>query len=1251
MLKRILIALALLLIAIPVVLVNVLIFSESGVSLLAGRLSQLERFGVKIEGLSGTLAGPLRVKRFELDNPTVHIVSHDIEIYLEFREIWLQTLRVKSLTARDTLVEARIAPPNPNAKPLKFLPGFISINARGLDLDRVRYVNVNGLTIDADRLRGEGKLNSRRLNITAFQVDAPTFNASGRGELKAQRPLALELSATGNMQLERGNRLAGDAQLGGTLDQLSMKAQLRQPGIAHADLVMTRPGNGWQIAGSVSSPAFSLQPWLEKPPFSLRNVALQVSMNPDRLRVAGTLGIPEYDSEDFTLDAQGQFAARVLRLDGADIAIGNSPSRIHASGSIAFDGGEPTLDLAARWTDLQWPLHGEAAAASPNGDATLRGPMPYAYAINARLAVPRAAEGDLAARGTLSKDNVVVGDYTLRALDGSMHGKGSLQFQQPRAWTLTAQAGNLNPAVIDRDFPGHLSFSADARGQGVNKDAAFNLKLASLQGTLRGQPVRANGTVERTANTWRFRDVRASMGSAQLALDGAAGKSVDLQWTLRVASLDALLPRSRGSIDFTGSAKGPLKSPHVIADLRAQDVRYQEWRVSSATLNGDVDLAGTNLSRLAVRAQNIGRESPLIESLRVDGDGNAAEHRISMAVAGTPSPGRGAPRAELQIVGHYVKEVWTAVVNASDVETGFGKDKVSIAEPANVIAASDRASLDSLCLVLGNGRFCASGKWQRNGPWEATVSGYELPLAMMLPPSGDQAEYAGRIEGRIHAFGAPNKPWQGEAGLRIIDAAIIYRPQGAEPETLNLGTGGVAATATTERIEMSLGLQAFTDTFLYANARIVRNGSNDLLHLPFTGDMRMRAADANILPIVFPEIDHAAGVLSGNANFTGTLAEPQVDGRIELADGEFDSYRVNLALRDLNLAANVAANSLDFEGAARAGEGTLDVNGKLAWRGGESRGELQLRGQNLLVADLPEYHVVASPDLKFAVDGKLLKATGEVTIPSARIKPVNLSGAVQPSEDARYVGEHEAERAGRFVVDSQIRVQMGDDVLVDSLGLQGKITGGVETFVHTAEQATGRGELGVAEGRYEAYGQKLAISRGRLLFDNSPLDDPGLDIEARRKVETIEVGLNVRGTLRAPRLTFFSDPTMPQTQIVSYLLVGKPMDSMAGGGTASVSSASDALALQGGGVLAGQLGRRLGLDEVGVESNVGAAGQPQQALVLGKFLSPRLFISYGISLTEQINTLKLRYTISDKWVLKTEAGENQSMDVEYTIQK
>jgi translocation and assembly module TamB len=312
---------------------------------------------------------------------------------------------------------------------------------------------------------------------------------------------------------------------------------------------------------------------------------------------------------------------------------------------------------------------------------------------------------------------------------------------------------------------------------------------------------------------------------------------------------------------------------------------------------------------------------------------------------------------------------------------------------------------------------------------------------------------------------------------------------------------------------------------------------------------------------------------------------------------------------------------------------------------------LHLRGNNLLVADLPEYRVVASPDLNFLIDGNQINVAGDVLIPTARVQPNQISGAVRASDDARYIHETEAERAGRTTVHSEIKVTIGDDVRVEAFGLQGKLAGGVGTTVRTGEIPIGRGELSVVDGRYEAYGQKLEISKGELLFEASPLDDPGLDIEARRKIDTVTVGLNVRGTLQAPRLSFFSDPTMPQTQIVTYLLTGKGSESVTSSDTATMASARDTLTMQGGGLLASQIGRRLGLEEVGVESSLGTDGNANTALVLGKFLSPRLFISYGISLTESINTLKLRYTISDKWVFKTEAGENQSADLEYTIEQ
>jgi translocation and assembly module TamB len=1253
--RLILIGVALILLA-PVAALSVLLYSEAGLQMVAAQLWRLERFNVKIEGVSGTLAGPLHVARFELNHPRVHLLVNDIVIEPQLRGLFIQTLQAGSVTARESFVELHQVQMPPNTKPPRFLPAFLRVDARNVELTNVRYVHTNGTTINAKAIRGRVTINSSRLRARDFAVDADLFDATGNLELtaaaSADLPMGLKGETSGRLHLPDVDLdLKGAVE--GTIDELNINGELLEPSSVIVAAVMTRPDDSWNIAGKVTSKQFLIDPWLRNPPLSLRDIALDVQFNPQGVHAKGLVGVPEIDDKQLLIDARGRYADRTLFLTDSDIKLQDSPAALRASGKLIFDGSAPTLDVSAQWQNLQWPLRGKAIVTSSSGDGTLRGPLPYDFEVTTSLAGPNIPSGAGSARGVLTKEQVTVASYSVNALGGSLTGDGQLQFAQPRAWRLATRTTNVNPAGLFEDFPGSVNMTANASGEGFDKKAAFIADVSELRGTLRGEPLRGRGYIQRDRRGgWTVRNASIGLADARLSLDGIWKETIEATWSLDAPSLDRLLPQAKGNIVSKGKASGPLKGLHITGDLAANDIRYEQWQAARLTISGDIDASGKAQSRLVASASRLGMGQPIVENMQLSGEGTALDHRISMSVTGAAATPRDTPpSAEMQIAGSYDQKLWNATVTTTKLVTGKADDKLSIAEPAKIMASSDRAQLDNFCLIAGRGRICASGKWQRAGAWEGTVSGYEIPLALLLPPAGAEAEYGGRVEGRVHAFGAPNQPWQGEAGMRIIDAAIVYRPQGAEPETLNLGTGGLAATAKPEQIDFSFGVQAFTDTYLFANAHLDRKHSNDLMHLPLTGDMRARAADANILPLLFSEVDNAAGLLTANATIGGTLAEPEINGRIELANGELDSYRVNFALRNLNVVAELASNGLDFRGTGRAGEGEMEADGRFTWSGGKSQGNLHLRGNNLLVADLPDYRVIASPDLRFLIDGNQINIAGDVLIPSARVQPNQISGAVRASDDARYVNETEAERAGRTTVHSEIKVTIGDDVRVEAFGLQGRLAGGVGTTVRTGEIPIGRGELSVVDGRYEAYGQKLEISKGELLFEASPLDDPGLDIEARRKIESVTVGLNVRGTLQAPRLSFFSDPTMPQTQIVTYLLTGKAPDSMTGNDTATMTSARDTLTMQGGGLLASQIGRRLGLEEVGVESSLGTDGTANTALVLGKFLSPRLFISYGISLTESINTLKLRYTISDKWVFKTEAGENQSADLEYTIEQ
>ena len=76
----------------------------------------------------------------------------------------------------------------------------------------------------------------------------------------------------------------------------------------------------------------------------------------------------------------------------------------------------------------------------------------------------------------------------------------------------------------------------------------------------------------------------------------------------------------------------------------------------------------------------------------------------------------------------------------------------------------------------------------------------------------------------------------------------------------------------------------------------------------------------------------------------------------------------------------------------------------------------------------------------------------------------------------------------------------------------------------------------------------------------------------------------------------------------------------------------------------------MGLDEISIGAQAGASND-QASLVLGKYLSPKLYISYGVALFKPGQSFRLRYSLSDKWTLKTETGSQTGGDLIYTIER
>ena len=333
-----------------------------------------------------------------------------------------------------------------------------------------------------------------------------------------------------------------------------------------------------------------------------------------------------------------------------------------------------------------------------------------------------------------------------------------------------------------------------------------------------------------------------------------------------------------------------------------------------------------------------------------------------------------------------------------------------------------------------------------------------------------------------------------------------------------------------------------------------------------------------------------------------------------------------------------AADSEHFalEGTLKSGDGTLTLSGS-GGIGATAPAKASIKGDNFLAADIPAANVVVSPDISIERSSDNIRVGGSVTIPKANVDLGKLpgGGVNKVSPDVVVIDAEQPEPGKALPVIVAVTVKLGDDVKLAGFGLDGTIGGQLAVDQRAGRLATGTGTLNVG-GTYRAYGQDLKIENGRLLFAGTSLDNPGLDIRAVRTIagssgeefgDVVKAGLQVRGTALVPVLTVFSQPAMEQSESLSYLITGKPLSGLKSGEGDMLGSAARALGSATGDLLAKGIGARTGL-EAGVSDNAALGGA---AFTVGKYLSPKLYLSYGVGLFTPGEVVSLKYLFNTRW--------------------
>jgi translocation and assembly module TamB len=423
-----------------------------------------------------------------------------------------------------------------------------------------------------------------------------------------------------------------------------------------------------------------------------------------------------------------------------------------------------------------------------------------------------------------------------------------------------------------------------------------------------------------------------------------------------------------------------------------------------------------------------------------------------------------------------------------------------------------------------------------------------------------------------------------------------------------------------------------------------------------SGPMRLslqgQFQEKGLLPAFLPGlVQESRGQVHVNLTGDGTWQNPRFEGNVKLEKAEGYLPTVGIRLKDLDMEARLMGDQIQVNSfRTRSGPGHIEGAATVwlqNWK--VSRYQGSLKGDHFQTIYFPELQVQSTPDLNFQGTTEKLSVRGEIRLPEISIFSPHTREAVRPSPDVIVVDRPEAPKKGLPVaVDIQVRLLLGEKVFVKAEGIEARLTGSVGLTVQEPIQVNADGEIRVAEGHYNAYGQKLEITRGRLIFTRAPIDNPALDALAVRKIREVQAGVVVAGTLKSPVVRLYSRPSMADTDILSYIILGQPLGTGKEQAPSLMQAAAGLLSAGESVVLQGQLKKRLGLDVLDIQA--GGDEISRSMVTIGKYLTPKLYISLGRSLFTEATFVTLRYTLSKRLEIETQAGTESGASLYYRIE-
>lgn len=1180
--------------------------------------------GLQLEGFSGRLGGRWQAQQLIWEQDGTRVVVAEPRMAWSPSCLLRRTLCIEELVAGDIDVHVPPSPDEPSSEPFD-LPDVklpLALRVERLEVGNVRFNDAEQL--QSFQLRADWRRDG--LDIGVLQVRREDLSLELTGRLDPSGEWPLELGGTAALR---------------SPDEQPWALALRATGELREHLMLNVESQGYinaRLSGRV-------RPLEEKLP---ANLVLLVegfkasSDLPDALRLnrfelsaQGDLDKGYRLIGDGSLQGEGGAVGIVLngRIDAAgatfdqlQLDAGND-QHITAKGQVGWE-DSIRADAELAWRNFPWRRLYPDVDEPPVVLKTLNAQLQYddgSYLGNfdAGLSGP---SGDFSLRSPISGDLGVVHlpQLELQAGQGRAEGNLSIGFADGVDWDTTLKLSQFDPSYWVAELPGQLRGTLTSRGS-MRGQLEAQAQL-DLEGTLRRQPLQLKLEANGEDTTWDLPRVDLRLGDNRIQGNGRWAETLQANLDLDMPRLAQLWPDLAGRLTGRLNLSGTPEAPQGDLTLEGRSIAFQDNQLGRVQLSANI--AEGERGQLKLTAGGLQAGDTEIGELRLDASGTLETHVAALDLQGPLL------NLELALDGGLRGDDWRGRLVRAELDAKG--QQWALQQPATLERlANGQINFGAHCWGSGPATLCAENQRLAPDP-RLRYHLRDFPIESLAEYLPDNLRWVGEVNADL----AVDLPSAGPSGTVRVDAG---------PGTLRIRDGDqwldfpyttLALTSDLAPAQVDSRLRFEGGDLGELDVRFQIDPSTETKAI--SGDFKLSNFDLSVARPFVAQVDRLKGQLNGNGRLSGSLAEPQINGELNLSGGEIAGSELPVSFEQLQIRALIDGEQLRLDGDWRSGEqGRGEIAGTVDWRSALDL-DLRVSGSRLPVIVEPYAELEVEPDLRLQLADDQLAIVGKVSVPRGDITVRELPpSTVTVSEDVVIIGEEAEETKAPLAMRMDVQVEVGRDRLrFSGFGLTADLAG----YLHIGDDLDTRGELNLNNGRYRAYGQRLTIRKAQLLF-TGVLSQPFLDIEAIRRIEADNViaGLRITGSAEQPRVNVFSEPAMSQEQALSYLVLGRPLSADSGDNN-MLAQAALGLGLAGSASVTGNVAQRLGIQDFQLDTE--GSGTDTSVVASGR-LTDRLTLRYGVGVFEPANTVALRYQLTKRIFLEAASGLASSLDIFY----